>query len=188
MVIMQRLRAWNGWVLLMAAGFMLSCLSCSGKPDPVPTWGYEPAGIRLTYTADRMLNSVEGRAHTVLLTVYQLTDPNAFQKLARYEEGIRRLLEGQQTDPTFTALKKIFVEPGESKTVALDRTESTKWLGLVAGYYSLDPAKVSRVFEIPYTVQTEGFISRTRVAKVPPLHVDLVLGPESLQVQEKKAK
>ena len=184
----QRLKAWNRRVLLVAAWLVLPCLSCSSKPDPAPSWGYEPGGIRITYTADRMLNNVEGRSHTVLLAVYQLTDGNAFQKLAKYEDGIRRLLEGQQADPTFTAVRKFFVEPGESKTISLDRAESTKWLGVVAGYYSLDPAKVSRVFEIPFTVQTEGFISRTRVAKVPPLQLDLVLGPESIQVQEKKTK
>ena len=175
-------------VLLMTACLVFPCLSCSHNPDPVPSWGFEPNGIRIYYAADKMLNTVEGSAHTVLLAVYQLTDANAFQKLAKYEDGIRRLLEGQQSDPSFTATQRFFVEPGESRSISLDRTENTRWLGVVAGYYNLDPSRVSRVFEIPHTVQTEGFISRTRVAKVAPLELNLVLGPESIQVQEKKTK
>lgn len=175
--------------------FLFSTHSCSHKPDPVPSWGFEPRAIRLSYTADKLLNRVGDKSHTLLLTVHQMSDPNAFNKLARYEGGVRKLLEGRSVDPTITAVQRLYIEPGESKTLVLDRAENTKWIGVAAGYYSLDPGKVTKVFEIPYSVESKGFVSKERVATIPPMHLDLFLGPESVQekkkpegVQEKKKK
>lgn len=172
---------------------LLSALSCSHKPDPVPTWGYAPGSIKLHYTADRLLNRVGEKPHTLLLTVHQMSDPNVFNKLTQYEGGLRKLLEGRSVDPAITAVQKYFVEPGESKTIVLDRAENTKWVGLAAGYYSLDAGKATRVFEIPVAVTSKGFISKEKVAQIPPLELYLVFGPDSIQekkadTQEKKAK
>jgi type VI secretion system VasD/TssJ family lipoprotein len=164
--------------------YLLSVHSCAHKPDPAPSWNFEPGAIKISYTADKLLNRVGDKSHTLLLTVHQLNDPNGFKKLAQYEEGLRRLLEARNLDSTTTAVKKVFVEPGESNTIVLDRAENTKWIGVAAGYYSLDPGRVVRVFEIPHVVESKGFISKERVARIPPLHLELVLGPES--VQEKK--
>ena len=94
---------------------------------------------------------------------------------------MRKLLDGRSADPTITAVEKFFVEPGESRTLVLDRVENTKWIGVAAGYYSMDLEKVTKVFEIPFAVQSKGLISKTREAKVQPMHLDLILGPESIQ-------
>jgi len=177
------------WLFFWVVSLLLFCTSsCSHKPDPVPTWNFAPGGIRLTYTADKLLNRVGDKSHTLVLTIHQMNDPNPFKRLARYEEGLRKLLEGRGADPTITAVQKFFVEPGESRTLVLDRVENSKWIGVAAGYYSLDPDKVVKVFEIPFAVESKGFISKERVAKVPPFNVDLILGPESIQVQEKPTK
>jgi predicted component of type VI protein secretion system len=106
--------------------------------------------------------------------------------LSQYEDGLKRLLEAQSSDASFMAAQKFFVEPGESKTLTLNRAEKAKWIAIVAGYYNLAPDKVTKVFEIPVKVETKGLIRRKRVAEIQPLHVDLILGPHS--IQEKKTK
>lgn len=183
-MVRKRRETWKWWtaaaVILLGTGLP----SCSHSPDPVPSWEFGPGGIKISYTADRNLNAMGDKPHALLLAVYQLTDPNPFNKLAKYQEGLKKLLEGQDVDPTVTAVRKVFVEPGGSKTIELDRMEKTKWVGVVAGYYSLDPTKVSKAFEIPHKVETHGFISKTKVATVPTFELHLVLGPQS--IQEKK--
>jgi type VI secretion system VasD/TssJ family lipoprotein len=181
----KRRETWKWWavaaVILLGAPFP----SCSPPPpEPLPSWGFAPGGIKISYTADKKLNAIGDKPHALLMAVYQLTDPNAFNKLARYREGLRKLLEGQDVDPTVTAVRKVFVGPGESYTINLDRMEKTKWIGVVAGYYSLDPGKVSKSFEIPYKVETHGVFTRKKEATVPTFELHLVLGPES--IQEKK--
>jgi len=165
---------------------LLQISSCAHKPDPVPTWNFEPGAIKLSYTADKLLNRVGDKSHTLLLTVHQMSEPSAFRRLSRYEGGLRKLLEGGSADPTITAVQKVFVEPGESRTLVLDRAENTRWIGVAAGYYGMDPEKVTKVFEIPFVIESKGLISKKREAKVPPFHLELILGPES--IQEKKSK
>ena len=175
------------WLFFWVVPLLLFCTSsCSHKPDPVPSWNFEPGAIKITLTADKLLNKVGDKSHTLLLTVHQMSDPNAFKRLARYEGGLRKLLDGRSADPTITAVEKFFVEPGESRTLVLDRVENTKWIGVAAGYYSMDLDKVTKVFEIPFAVESKGLISKKREAKVQPMHLDLILGPES--IQEKMTK
>jgi type VI secretion system VasD/TssJ family lipoprotein len=172
------------WVPVTLMVIAVAFTACSTPPDPVPSWGFGPGGIKINYAADKNLNAIRDRPHALLLTVYQLTDPNAFNKLAQNQAGLKKLLEGQDVDPTVTAVRKLSVGPGESSALEMDRAEKTKWIGVVAGYYSLDPSKVSKTFEIPYKVETHGFISKKKVATVPIFELHLVLGPQSLQ--EKK--
>jgi len=62
-----------GMVLLL--GVLLG--SCA-TPQTVRTgveWGFEPNAIRVNLTADSGLNFYEGTPHTVVVWVYQLTNP-----------------------------------------------------------------------------------------------------------------
>lgn len=165
---------------------LIFLLSCSHKPDPIPSWEYDAKSIEIRYTADKLLNAFDNKPHTLLLAVYQMNNVNTFEKWSKYEDGLKKLLEVQGTDPSFVAAQKFFVEPGESKTLVLNRTENAKWVGIVAGYYNLAPDKVTKVFKIPVKVETKGLIRRKRVAEIQPLRVYLILGPHS--IQEKKTK
>lgn len=181
---MHKPETGKGWKFLAFIVAVVVLTGCSHTPDPAPSWGFQEKGIRMIYTADKNLNVYGDKPHTVLLTLYQMSDPNPFSKLANYQDGLKKLLEGKDVDPTVTAVLKVFVEPGESKTIEWDRTEKTKWIGVVAGYYSLDSSRVSKVFEIPHTVETHGFFKKKKVATVPTFELHLVLGPQS--IQEKK--
>lgn len=156
---------------------------CAHKPDPEPTWGYGPKGVKITYKAVKLLNAYEDKPHALLMVVYQLSESNQFKKLSQYEDGLRQLLEAKGTDPTFMAVRKVYVEPGQTKTLVLDRAEKARWVGVVAGYYALEPGKVTALFEIPHTVETKGLIRRKRVAEVRPLEVTLILGEQAVQEQ-----
>lgn len=65
----------------MIAGSFLLLTACAAKQLPPPQWTYEKEAIRLHIKADNKLNLDEGEAHTLLLCVYQLSDPNTFNQL-----------------------------------------------------------------------------------------------------------
>lgn len=169
--------------LLFAACLLLMSSACAHKPDPLPSWDFGPQGVKITYRAVKLLNAFDDKPHALLMVVYQLSDANHFKKLSQYQDGLRQLLEARDSDPSVMATRKVYIEPGETKTLVLDRAEKARWVGLVAGYYALDPGKVTALFEIPHSVETHGFISRKRVARVEPLEVNLVLGEQTLQEQ-----
>jgi len=171
--------------LLCAAGLLWMLSSCAHKPDPAPSWDFGPKGVKITYKAVKLLNAFDDKPHALLMVVYQLSEANQFKKLSQYEDGLRQLLEAKGKDPTFMAAQKVYIEPGNTKTLVLDRAEKARWVGVVAGYYALEPGKATALFEIPHRVETRGLIRRKRVATVEPLEVTLVLGEQAVQEQTK---
>jgi len=167
--------------IAMAAFWMLWPAACTKKPDPVPQWNYQPEGVKVFYTADKSLNAVDGRSHALLLAVYQLETLNAFNQFGAYAEGIKKMLEADGLDPSVVAVERIFIEPGQSETIVLSRAEKAKWIGVVAGYYHMSPGKVTRTVEIPFKVQSTGILVRKKEAQVQPIHLDLILGPQSIE-------
>lgn len=170
--------------------FLFLCvISCASAPktDPVPAKSFEPKGIELKISASGQLNSVDGDPHTVLLLVYQLENLNSFKDLLKSEAGIEKLLQAEKYDPSVLSIDRLIIEPGDSRTFLLDRVENSKWVGIVAGYYSLSPKFVSRFYEIPVSLEKTGVYGfRKTEAKMGRLTVSLNLGPDSLNEMDEK--
>ncbi len=185
MPVLQSAFSVGRWLFVMCC--ILSLLySCTKKPDPVPSWSFEAKGIQIRYTADRLLNAYNNKPHTLLLIVYQLDNINAFNKFSTYKEGLGKLLEAKTFDPGVMAVQRVYIEPGAENVLVMNRADNAKWVGIVAGYYDLEPGKVNKSFEIPFKVETKGFIRKEKIAKVQPLNVNLLLGPHSIQEIKKK--
>ena len=163
-------------LLLIPLFFMLRQKS----PDPVPTWGYEPKGIQINYNADEMLNMYNGRPHTLVLVVYQMSDAAVFKDLAKTADGLKKLLLVERFDPGVVGMDKMIVQPGEKKTMDIDRVEHAQWIGIVAGYYKLVPGGVNYTAEIQYGIIKEGRFRKKKVAIIKHMHVILNLGPNGI--------
>jgi type VI secretion system VasD/TssJ family lipoprotein len=161
----------------MTAFWAILFFACAPKPDPEPIWRFQPESIRIRYTADAMLNSYNGSAHTLVMTVYQLATRETFTELSKSGEGLQKLLETRRFDQSVTGLDRFIVQPGEEKTLVIDRAEDARWVGIVLGYYDLRPEQATHVFSIDHTVVTSGRFRKTKTAVVKPLIIDLSLGP-----------
>ena len=102
-------------VLLLLLGVALFLCSCAKKtapvttvyrpPEPVAppppppvvvmptTWSFGKDAIRLYLKSDPRLNIYDGVPHTLLLCIYQMADPNAFNQLREEKDGLPKLLE-----------------------------------------------------------------------------------------------
>lgn len=145
---------------------------------------FDPRGIQINYTADKMLNSYEDRSRTLMVVVYQLNNINAFNNLVKDETGISQLLETERFDPSVVGIDKLFVEPGQKNTIYLSRVENARWVGIVAGYCDSIPSQTHRIFEIPVIVEKKGVYGfRKTEARIAPLQVDLYFGVQSMQLK-----
>jgi type VI secretion system VasD/TssJ family lipoprotein len=158
------------WVVLFAVVVLIS--SC-GSGQVNSEWRYEKQAVRLHLKSDSQLNLYRGSAHTLLLCVYYLRDPNAFNQLIEDQDGLSKLLECSRFDPSVASTKRVVVQPGDELTDSLDRAEGAKYVGLVAGYYFLQKEKVSRLYQIP----VGGMISK----KPEILNIDLYLAPQDIR-------
>ncbi|MEJ2039974.1 MAG: type VI secretion system lipoprotein TssJ, partial [Desulfosarcinaceae bacterium] len=159
------------WILIF---FTLA--ACASQPLPPPDWTYEPGAIKIHLKADPKLNFDDGAAHTLVVCLYQLKDPNAFNQLAEDTDGIYKLLNCSLFDSGVATAKRLIVNPGQDVDLALDRAEGAKYVAVVAGYYTLEKARMIRMYDIPVVTEAKGWIKRTKITKPAPLKIDLELG------------
>ena len=156
-------------------------VACASQPLPPPKWSYEKDAIEIHLQADPKLNFDDGVAHTLLVCLYQLKDPNAFNQLSDDTDGIYKLLECGLFDAGVATSKRLIVHPGKDVTVTLDRAEGAKYVAAVAGYYVLQKDRMIRMFDIPVVIEKKGFIKTTKISKPGILKIELELGPSQIK-------
>lgn len=153
--------------------------SCISKPSIVspPEWKHEKDAITLRLEGDPLLNLYQEKPHSLIVCVYHLKDLNGFKQLTDENGGLAKLLECSRFDNSVTYSKRLVVQPKQELTESLDRTEGAKYLGMVAGYYSLHKVHSVRSYQIPVSL----FNNPKK------LIINLHMGPEGIQeVKEKQ--
>ena len=165
---------------IFLGSFVFWVCSCASKPMITipPDFTYGEGAIRFHLKSDPYLNTYERNPHTLVLCLYQLRDPNAFNQLLEEKEGLSKLLECGRFDSSVTHSKRWIIHPEREVTETLDRFEGTKYLGIVAGYYFLRRENAVRFFKIPVSEHKKG---KTITMKVEKLDLDLYLGPQEIQ-------
>jgi type VI secretion system VasD/TssJ family lipoprotein len=152
--------------LLMVA--VMVCACAGGKPEEIT---YKEKAIHVNLTADSRLNLYEGSPHALVLCLYQLKDPNAFNQLVEEKDGLLKLLDCNRFDPSVGTAKRLVIQPSQVEKQDIDRAEGAKYIAIAAGYYAYK--------ERP-----------TRIYTVPPgrdeLFINLYLAPQ--MIQDKKGK
>lgn len=164
---------------LVASSFL--AVSCAA-PTPA-RWEYEEKAIQFTFVPDKKLNWRDGMSHTLAVCVYQLRDPNEFRQLSESTDGLYQLLSCTDFDRSVANARRVIVNPGKEQTVSLDRAEGAKFVGVVAGYYTIDKDKIVRFYRIPQ--EKRGIFSR-RMEPLP-LEATIGLGPKEISSTQEEA-
>lgn len=169
-------------VLVICLTLCAFLFSCAGAPKEPVKWGYEKDAIVIHAKADKMLNYKDKKAHALVICVYQLTTPNAFNRLADSRQGLYELLECSVFDPASVAgSKQIVVNPGKDVNVKLDRAEGARYVALVAGYYAtIEKSKIVRIYQIPEVAERKG-VTMTKTVRPGILDIDIILGSKQIQ-------
>ena len=147
-------------------------------------WSYAPGAISIDLRSDPRLNLHDDAPHTLVLAIVQTIDPNLFKALLADETAVARLLATGQSTPPMTAVERVIVEPGRTRTIRLDRAQMAQYFGVIAGYYQLDPVSNARLFKIPVEIKSSGLVVKNRTAAPAPQRVNLVLGAERVMAAE----
>ena len=157
-----------------------SCYACASSPLPPPEWTFEKGAVNLHIFADSQLNLNEGTPHTLLLCVYQLKDPNEFNHLAGYREGLYQLLECGHYDSSVAMASKLIIHPGQDRHFVFDRAQGAKYLTVVAGYYTIQKEYITRLTEMPVRIERSGFLWLKKTQKPDISNIELTLGPKQI--------
>ena len=156
-------------------------ISCAAKQLPPPETTYEEGAIKIHIKADFQLNLSEGRSHSLMLCVYQLKDPNAFNHLTSDQKGLYRLLECSLFDADTVGAERLIIQPGQDIVYNLNRAQGARYVSVVAGYYFIQKERIIRLYEIPVVVEKKGIIKRTKKQVLDTLEIELKLGPQQIE-------
>ncbi|MBI5590662.1 MAG: type VI secretion system lipoprotein TssJ [Deltaproteobacteria bacterium] len=160
----------------------LTILSCASAPVLPPEWRYEKEAIRLTLQADPRLNLYNNTPHTLQLCFYQLKDPNGFNQLTETEEGLYKLLEGSMFDASVANFKRLNMSPGQSTPFIMDRAEGARFIGIAAGYATIQKDRITRLINIPVITVEEGSgFKKQKVSRPEMINLKLRLGPQQIE-------
>lgn len=191
---LQRIPARILAVGILLAGILAACGGTQPPPKPyeIPQnansaeavkWTWMPKGLTLNVTASSELNTFDGYPHNLLLCIYQLSAPAQFNELAASRGGIHRLLACERFDTSVVHVERQFISPGENATLRMDRAEGAQFVGLVAGYYDLQPGLVTRTTQFPLKIDQKGWLFwKSDIYNPGVLTMDILLGPTSLQL------
>jgi len=160
-------------------GLFVIC-SCATQSVLAPETKYEKDAIHLTLRSDPKLNFNAGMPHTLLVCVYQLKDPNAYNQLANDEDGLYELLECSLFDISVVSSKRLTVHPGQDLEITLDRAADARYVAVVAGYYLIRKERMTRLFEIPVVEKRRGLLFLNKYATLDHLNIELMLGPQQI--------
>ena len=178
----------NRLQLLCTCFFLFSLNACGHGPALPPDWHFEKEAIHIRIKADSQLNLKDGIPHTLFLCVHQLRDPNMFNQLTNSLDGLYTLLKCDTFDHSAAGSERLIVHPGQVITFALDRAEGARYVGLVAGYYSLNSAGIARLHSIP-VVELKGAALMSPLVKKPgKLQIELSLGSHQIERSEATEK
>jgi type VI secretion system VasD/TssJ family lipoprotein len=130
--------------------FMALCCSCSTTGSGVAkSERWREKSVDLSIKGDPQLNLYQNSSHTLYLCTLQLKDPNAFNQLIDERGGMEKLLsECTRFDGSVAYTKRYVVQPGQLVSDKQDHAEGARYMGIVAGYYSMKKENVVRLFPI----------------------------------------
>jgi type VI secretion system VasD/TssJ family lipoprotein len=153
-----------GWLLTLG---VVLC-SCASAPTELTIedddWVYEDRAISITVKAPSDLNSVSGRPHSLALGVFQLNDPNTFSGLSTTMDGAVQLLQKGRIDDTVANFTIVNIRPGEQRRVQLNRAKTAQYVGVIAGYFELNPKNDVELFSVPLKAIKRGLVEKGLVA------------------------
>lgn len=178
-----------------AVMILFVALSCSSKlkwrppePDetyPTPRQHYVEDAIQIHFKADDQLHLFGDLPHALHVCIYQLRDPNLFNRLTEQKDTFSELL-GENcglSDSSVATSKPLTLLPGADETIMMDRGEGAKYVGIVAGYHSLDKKAAVRLLDIPVVVakKSSGCFKSSLVSKLDTMNIEVTLGPSEIE-------
>lgn len=141
---------------------------------------FAEGAITLTVQTTPDLNALEGIANSCTLLVIQTQKASTLNKLLSSPSGLKTLFSAAGAQNEILKVDRYAAMPGQSTTLHIDRSENTRYVAIVAGYYPFPQKQHMVLVEVPISLESQGKWSPTWQAKLSPLNLSLQLGTNSI--------
>lgn len=136
--------------------------------------------ITLEVLTDPDLNALNGIANSCTLLVVQANNAGTLRKLLSNPFALKSLFSGAGAQDDILKVDRYSAMPGQSATLHIDRSENSRYLAVVAGYYPFPQQQHMSLVAIPVSVENNGWLFPDWRAQLAPLSLRLRLGSSSI--------
>jgi len=185
---------------IFLAGLLLSgCTSIGINTAPDDTirqkvrWTFEKQAIVVHILSDKNLNWSDKRAHTLIIGILEIQDPNGFLPLIQNPDLAMETLAFEKKRSGILSVRRFIIPPGTDGEIVLDRMRNAMYIGIIAGYSEYSSGKDIRIRPMPVRVKRSGIIFRSNHFRPAKVAIRLRLGSRHMSTLEildttKKAK
>lgn len=186
------MKALSTALFLLVTGTMLGgCAGdqANGQAKTVPTEQqaidqvaapFAQGAITLDITADPNLNAWNEIANSCTVLVIQAQKASSLNKVLSNPAQLKNLFSGAGAEDDILKVDRYAAMPGQRTTLHIDRSENTRKLAIVAGYYPFPKKQHMAIVSIPVTVTSTGWWTKKWSAQLAPLDLEATLGSQSI--------
>lgn len=141
---------------------------------------YAQSAITLNITAEPGLNSWNDIASSCTVLVIQAQKASSLNRIMSNPAQLKSLYHGTGAEDNILKVDRYTMMPGKRTTLHIDRSEHTRNVAIVAGYYPFPKKQHMALITIPVTLDSSGWWSKSWSAKLSPIIIDLTLGSHSI--------
>lgn len=165
--------------------FLCACADYRSKPqerlDARPmTAPFAAGAITLNVTAEPGLNTWNWMANSCTLLVIQAQDTSSLKTLLSNPTQLKNAFAGTVDMDGLLKVDRYAAMPGQLATLHIDRSENTRQLAIVAGYYPFPKKQHMVMLAIPVISYRQGWWVPADELTLAPLTIDITLGSRSI--------
>lgn len=126
------------------------------------------------------LNALHNIANSCTLLIIQAQKASTLNKLLSNPFALKKLFSAAGAQDDILKVDRYPAMPGQSITLHIDRSDNTRYVAIVAGYYPFPQKQHMRLVAIPVTTESNGWWNKTWSAELAPISMKLRLGSNSI--------
>jgi len=141
---------------------------------------FAQAAVTLDIQADPDLNALHGMANSCTLLIVQAEKSATLNQLLSNPLALKKLFSAAGAQQEILKVDRYSAMPGQSVTLHIDRSENSRYLAIVAGYYPFPQPQHMKLVAVPVETSSQGWWQKTWQAQLAPLSLSLRLGSDSI--------
>ncbi len=141
---------------------------------------FAQGAITLNITAEPGLNSWNEIANSCTVLVIQAKKASSLNKILSNPAQLKSLFSGAGAEDDILKVDRYPAMPGQRTTLHIDRSENTREVAIVAGYYPFPKKQHMAIVSVPVTLNSTGWWNKIWTASLSPLTLNVTLGSQSI--------
>lgn len=141
---------------------------------------FAQGAITLDIQSDPDLNTLHNIANSCTLLVIQSKKTSTLNKLLDNPPKLKQLFNDAGAEDDILKVDRYSAMPGQRTTLHIDRSENTRYVAIVAGYYPFPQRQHMIIVAVPMTSESHGWWNKTWLAQLIPLSLKIRLSRNSI--------